>query len=423
MKTKHIIFPVLLLIMTSCATPNKSFYRGDVIGFNDKPITNYTKARGTFMNLKHQDAPCDLTRKTGKDSLIYEIESLQPGNNTTTYYAMELAAKRIKYVRKHYAHNSPATKYYIFLLTDGLDNASPQVAKEEKMCLFERTPEQYQNRVQRKLKSAMGLFHKNLFEVYPYVYKGHDLQKAQADNTKTKEEFDNYLKSEMSCFRYASHGEAPEVIVKEDLDDIAAALTEKFEQTTYTFRVPRSYAGKTIRMTLNNSQNQEIKFTAKVKKSLFTYTLTDIELLTPGVSFVGSKNTKPLKADKSRIKEDKVNAFFVLEDLRYGGYKYDLTGLKFTQEYNDAKHGIWQTNTEYVEVKENSIDTYFLVVIDGSYSLDGGQELYEKTIKSKKPTHLAREKKIATDMIDVLDVNKQSKKAAKKGTSPKTKKK
>lgn len=413
---------ILAFAFASCATVNNNFYRGDVIGFSDKPITNYTTARGVFMNLKRQDEPCNLRSQTGIDSLKQQIEAVPMGNNTTTYYAMELAAKRIKYVRRKIAKNDPATKYYIFLLTDGLDNASPQVAKKEKMCILERTPEQYKKRVQRKLKSAMGLFHKNLFEVYPMLYKGDDLQKTQTENGKTDDMFNNYLREEMNCFRYSSRGEAPKVIIEKNLNLIADTLREKFEKTSYTFRVPRSYAGKKIRMTLTNSHNETISFTARVKKSLFSYSLTDIDLLSPEASFEGSHNEKPIKADKL-YKDDKINAYFVLEDVRYGEkkHRYNLDGLTFKQDYYEERHNLWQTNTEYVEIKEKAIDTYFIVVIDGSYSLDGGKEAYERKIKNKQTTEFATEKKIATDMIDILDVNKQDKKAQKKVNSSKAK--
>ena len=382
-------------VFASCASINNRFYQGDVIGFSNTPTTSYTEARGVFMNMKHQNNPYDLRDANGFASLETEIKSVQRGDNTTAYYAMELAANRIKYVRRKIAKNDPNTKYYIFLLTDGLDNASPEVAKDEKMFLFHRTPEQYQKRVHNKLKSAMGFWNKNLFEVYPMLYLGSDLKETQRMNGITMDSLKRYMANEMECFRYSTRGQehAPEVYQADNFADIMRELEKRFRTSTYTFRVPKSYAGKEIRMNIlmkgKNGQTTKIPFlTARMKKSLFSYTLTDIEFHN---GFSATLNES--KTIKSY--DEGVNAFFVLTNLRYENEAYYPKPADVSQDYKSTS-GVWQMNSEYREVTEQAIDTYFILVIDGSSSLDG---------KGTNNQGFKEETGIALKLIKILNPN------------------
>ena len=395
---------IFALVFTSCATVNNKFYRGDLIGFSDKPTTSYTAERGAFMNLKPQSEPYNLLDNAAYNEMKTKIKSVPRGNNTTAYYAMELAAKRVKYVRKKIAKNDPATKYYIFLLTDGLDNASSQVAKNEKQILFDRTPEKYQKRVQKKLKSAMGLFHKNQFEVYPMLYVGKDLEETKTKNKMSEEAFRAYLEEEMKCFRFSSRGEeyAPELNLARDFNKIMAGLNKKFINSSYTFRVPKGYAGKQIRMNLTNEKKEKITITARVKKSILGYYLTDIQS-SNGVTFEMNGKTK-LAADKTYEKMDNVNAFFILDNLCLNGNPFYPHNTTIPQEY-EARNGIWQTNSEYKEVTESAIDTYFVLVMDGSSSL--GKAGFEE------------ETKIALRIMDVLNMSGDKKSQSSKAKSKK----
>ncbi len=381
--------------MASCGTPNKLFFRGDVIGFSNTPVTSYQANRGLLMNIQHQSDPYDLMQDQDLKAMRSQIKATPRGDNTTSYYAMELAAKRVKWIRRKVAKNDPQTKYYIFLLTDGLDNASPQVAKNEKRILFNRTPEQYKKRVQRKLKQAMGLFHKNLFEVYPMLYEGDDIKDLKRNVSQDK--YEEMLSLYMDCLRFSSQGResAPELIHAEDFGEIAKKLNKKFHTASYTFRIPKSYCGKRIRMTFENDKKQVVTLEAELQKVLTSYYLTDIKL-SNGATIA---NNIKIQADKSfeESQNDKINAYFVIDDFELNGNTYFPVPKKVKQEY-EVSSGIWQINSEYREVVLSAIDTYFVVVIDGSKSLDG---------KSGTQKNFEKETKLATDIIDILSKKKK----------------
>ena len=123
-----------------------------------------------------------------------------------------------------------------------------------------------------------------------------------------------------------------------------------------------------IRMNFVNSQNQEVTLTAKLKKSLFSYFLTDIKL-SDGATIQLFKANNSLKASKL-YPQDNINVYFVINDLQLNGVAYMPQADKVTQAY-ESRPGIWQLNSEYQEVTKTAINTYFVLVIDGSKSLDG----------------------------------------------------
>ena len=262
MQRKILVLVTSVLLLSSCGTPKNRFLQGDVIGFSDRVQTSYDNPQ-----LKHPLRPWNLLNEEEKAKMRQELTTIIPrGENTAAYYAMELATERIKYVRRHYAENDPQTKYYIFLLTDGLDNASPEVAKREKKILFSRTPEQYQKRLQKKLKGAMGLFAKNTFEVYPMMFEGEDMKTSINRNKKMSEaQFKQEVAESMDCFRYSSKGNAPELISADNYRTIIEELRKKFISSTYTFRVPKSYVNKKIRMNFENRHGKKITLTGTLQ--------------------------------------------------------------------------------------------------------------------------------------------------------------
>lgn len=361
-KSPNLIGVVAVLLLSSCATEHTRFFRGDVIGFSDRVTTSYTLgSRGLFMDYQQQSEPFDLLTASGRTKMNDAINQVPRGNNTTAYYAMELAAKRIKYVRKKIAKNDPNTRYYIFLLTDGLDNASPQVAKNDGRMLFSISPEKYQKRVQKKLRRAMGWWSKNDFEVYTLMYEGDDIEEAKKMNNLTEEQYKTWLEESMNCFRFSSNGEPPELISANSFQSIIEKVKSRLKVSSYIFKVPKSYAGKRIRMIFNNRTGNDT-ITATLQKSLFSYSLSDIKF-SNGV-------TASIEANDSFEKDDNVNVYFSINDFRVNGRAFSPEARKVTQDY-EYQPNLWQRNSEYTEVTEDAINTYFILVIDGSRSLDG----------------------------------------------------
>ena len=398
MKCKLFFFMTTALLLSSCGTVHYRFLQGDVIGFSDKVETSYDAPRGFFSELKPQLRPRDLLNASDKASMRQELTTIIPrGENTAAYYAMELATERIKYVRRKYAKNDPQTKYYIFLLTDGLDNASPEVAKQEKKILFSRTPEQYQKRLQKKLKGAMGLFAKNTFEVYPMMFEGEAMQSSKQRNKMSDAQFKQKVAEDMKCFRYSSVGEAPELISADNFRTIIEELRKKFISSTYTFRIPKSYVNKNIRMNFENRHGKKISLTGKLQKKGFSYVFSNIQFDDPSTTYYlksrfCTEQGKSLIAHANPEGADPLNVYFTIEDIRIGNSPYFPVGEKVEQEY-ETSNDFWQLNSEYREVTKGAINTYFLLVVDGSRSLDG---------KNNQQNGFKQETDMAKEILDML---------------------
>lgn len=395
---KLFIIASAILVLTSCKTIHTRYLQGDVIGFADRVETSYNAPRGLFSVLKPQDRRgWDLLDNAQeRETMRKQIQTIIPrGENTTAYYAMELATERIKYMRRHM--HDPQTKYYIFLITDGLDNASPELAKKEKKILFSKTPEQYKERLQKKLKHTMGWFAKNTFEVYPMMFEGEDMQETKDRNHMSNAQFKQKLEQDMECFRYSSVGEAPKLISADNFKTIIGELKKKFVTSSYTFRVPRSYANKKVRMNFKDARGQKVSLTGTLKKSGFSYVLTDISLDNPQATYSKtsrfcSKDGATFVAHAAPTGKDELNTYFTIEDFRIGTTPYFPQKKSVEQEY-ESSPGFWQLNSEYHEVAAGIINTYFLLVIDGSTSLDG---------KNKKQNGFELETKMALDIMDML---------------------
>lgn len=413
MKRLTIVYLLFCILFLSSCTSNKYFLRADVIGFSNSVRTSYDSKRGIFSGVSSQTEPYNLldvtyNRTTGKNvisinrteqsKLQTELYLTPREDMTAVDYAMVLAAKRVNYIRRRIAKNDPNTKYYIFLLTDGTDNVSPEMAKREYDVLFPKTAEKYEARVQNKLKGAMGLFAKNQFEVYPMIFVGEDMQETQKTNKVSDEQFKKFIDNKMEHFRYSSVGEAPKVIQATDYGDLIKELRKKFGSPAYRFRIPTSYTGKQIRMTLEDRNGNKATLTGTFKKEMANYVLSDVQI--KGITI--DINT-PYTKDNGKIivatDAYNGNAYFTLNDLRVNSVDpYFPVCEKATQEVNFS--GMWQLNSEYNEKNELIIDTYFMIVLDGSKSLDG---------KNGTQKGFEKELKMANDIVMmVLNPNKET---------------
>lgn len=127
--TKEFLLLLIALAFNSCATVRENRLMGDVIGFSDDVQTSFDYQPGFFKNFMPQSNPYDLLNPSERNEMDKFIRSIPDGQNTVGYYALDMVLDRIKYVRKKVMHKDPETKYYIVLLTDGLDNGSTVVAQ------------------------------------------------------------------------------------------------------------------------------------------------------------------------------------------------------------------------------------------------------------------------------------------------------
>lgn len=403
------MFGAVIMLLSSCAS-NRHFLRADVIGFSNRVDMSYGSKRGLFSGVTAQDEPYNLLtynykndtwskNEQTKKAIHTQLKSTPRGDMTAVDYAMVLAAKRVNYIRRKVAKNDPHTKYYIFLLTDGTDTYSTELAKQEHDIIFPKSQEQYEKRVQNKLKHAMGPFAKNQFEVYPMIYLGEDMLETKSRSKKNDVQFKQYIDDRMSHFRYSSIGEAPEVIQATDFGVIAKDLRKKFISSSYTFRVPTNVKGKQIRMNFVNRRGVKATLTGTLSKKLFSYVLTDIKLNGVTIDLTSEyvkDNGKTLKANNSYDG----NAYFTIDDIRYEKtLPYFPDESKVEQEIEIS--GIWQLNSEYSEDTDIAYDTYFVIVMDGSKSLNG---------KKNNQKGFEKELDLAEEIVDmILDPRKGQK--------------
>lgn len=127
-----------LVVLPSCKI-HESFSRADLIGFSADVQPSYHVEEGPFKNLEPQSAPYDLL--ANEEGFGELLEDVRTGDNTTLYYATDVAIDRIKYVRTKVAKRDPETLYYIFIISDGLDNASVSVSHNHRQTTFISRPD------------------------------------------------------------------------------------------------------------------------------------------------------------------------------------------------------------------------------------------------------------------------------------------
>ncbi len=384
------------MLMSGCATQNLGFLRGDVIGFSEGASTSYNASKGVFKNWKKQNDPFDLTLPEDVEAMNAYIKNDIPrGSNTAAYYAVELACDRIRYIRTHYAWGDKKTKYYIFLLTDGLDNNSTQAAQNDGQTWFKVSADKYPKRLQRKLRWAMG-FQRNLFEVYPMLYEGDDIRAIMEENNLDSVAYRNFLKSKMDCFRYSSNGVAPELVLANDYQKIFADMQERFISSAYEFRIPKSFAGKKVRMMFTSKNGEKSELIGDFVKRGATFQLENVQFEGMTVSMDNSvfmrNHGNTLKAVHQQDSTNS-NVFFRLEEMRRDNKAFVVgNGPKDVRQYYQD-NGLWIVNSEYNTEQFVTLDTYFVLVIDGSKSLDG---------QNGNMTEFEMETGMASDIIEMI---------------------
>lgn len=388
------------LSLASCATTNNRFLQADVIGFSEKAETSFLCYRGPYNASRNQSQPFDLMMGTNSiKTYIQQDGNIPRGQNTCIYYSMDLALDRITYVRKHFAKNDVNTKYYIFLLTDGLDNNSPAVAKEDKRIPMGIKADEYPNRITKRIRKVMGN-KKNRFEVYPMLLEGEDIRQMRAENT----DFDSYLERKLGCLCYSSTGKTPKLIHEDEYSKIFRELRKQFVSSSYEFLIPKSYEGKKIRMTLQRRSeggkvlDEKAVVEGVLSKNGLGYVLEDLSL--NGLEFKdanipGARECATRLISNTSTRKGS-NVLFRIDQITKDNMPFFVNSKTVRQEFNDG--GIWITNTEYKEQEDVNVDTYFLLVLDGSTSLDG---------KQGKDARFKDELRMAENIIDMVSVKKK----------------
>lgn len=384
-KTNVLAFISLLIVMaSSCATVRENRLMGDVIGFSDDIQTSFDYQPGVFKSLSSQSLPYNLLENSGKTNMDDFIRQIPDGKNTVGYYALDVALDRIKYVRKKVMGRDPETKYYIILLTDGLDNASVQVARNNHYGYYNDI-ESYIAKLNKKKTKIMGWKNKqDYFQIYPILFTAGDLEEMRRRNKMSDADFKNYVMRVMEGYRGASKGvEPPMPIYGADLDSLVKQFEEQFSIQGFEFHVPKGYLNKRIRMTMEDLAGNKVSIEGTFTKVGFNYVFKDISF-SEGFMSESVPTGGVIKA-KNKWDRASVSSVFMVDDLKLNNKPFrintDLNTIK--QEYID--YDVAVTNSEYQSQADSRKNAYVLLIIDGSKSFKDNSKLAkEKAIEMRR---------------------------------------
>lgn len=382
--TKAILLLLVAWVFSSCATVRENRLMGDVIGFSDDIQTSFKYEPGFFKNWKPQSNPYNLLKTQGQKDMDQFIRAIPDGQNTVGYYALDMALDRIKYVRKKVMHRDPETKYYIVLLTDGLDNGSTVVARNNRQGYYKNI-EKYIAKLNKKKSRVMGWKKKqDYFQIYPILFTKGDLEKMKGSNHMDDVTFQNYVMKMMEGYRGSSKGiTKPDPIYGSDLNELVREFQEQFSIQGFEFLVPKGYLNKRIIMSMEDLSGNKASIEGTFAKQGFSFVFKDIKY-SDGLISESVPSGSTIKA-KNPLEKGSILSVFMIDNLKLNGKPFkintDITTIE--QQYQDF--GYFVTNSEYQSQAESRKNAYVLMIIDGSKSFEENSALAkEKAIEMRK---------------------------------------
>lgn len=375
---------LIAIAFSSCATMRENRLMGDVIGFSDDVQTSFTYEPGFFKNWKTQSVPYNLLTPKGRSAMDNFIRSIPDGQNTVGYYALDMALDRIKYVRKKIMRRDPETKYYIVLLTDGLDNGSTVVARNNRQGYYKNI-ESYITKLNKKKTKIMGWKKKqDYFQIYPILFTAGDLEKMKESNKMDSVTFHNYVMNMMEGYRGASKGvEVPSPIYGDNLDKLVKEFEEKFSIQAFEFLVPKGYLNKRIRMTMEDLDGNKASIEGTFAKQGFGYVFKDITFSEGLIS--ESVPSRGMVKSKNNNEKGSILSVFMIDNLKLNGKPFKINTDVRTIEQQYMDFGYFVTNSEYQSQAESRKNAYVIMIIDGSKSFEENSTLAkEKAIEMRR---------------------------------------
>lgn len=376
---KAMVLTIIATYFCSCVTVRENRLMGDVIGFSDDVQTSFKKINNTMYS-----DPYNLLSTNGKNSMDAFIRKIPDGQNTVGYYALDIALDRVKYVRNKIMHKDPETKYYIILLTDGLDNGSVVAARNHHKGYY-KDIESYIEKLNKKKSQIMGLKKKqDYLQIYPILFTAGDLEKMRINNKMDDSAFDKYVMSMMEGYRGSSKGvEKPKPIYGDNLDDIVKAFEEQFAIQGFEFLVPKGYLNKRILMTMEDLSGNKVSVEGTFAKQGMNYVFKDIKfsdgLVSESVPVGGM-----IKA-KNNTEKGSLLSVFMIDNLKLNGKPFKINNDISTIEQQYMDYGYYITNSEYQSQAESRKNAYVIMIIDGSKSFKENSKIAkEKAIEMRK---------------------------------------
>jgi hypothetical protein len=331
----------------------------DAVRFSD----NVTS---TFDGKANCNTPYLLGNTKDYGTIMSFISKTGQGQNTSAYYALDVALDRIEFVKNSYLKEDPNTKYYVIMLTDGLDNNS--IAKNPKMTSREMYAEAIQKRMSQIFKKSP-----NAFKSYVLLYEGKDWLANDFSDDDTKKILDPFTGSAGSAT------ERPRPINGKDFGQLAERFQKEFTSYDFDFSITAGYRGQTCRMLLKDApvESEKIWIEADFIYKKKQYQLENIK------TSAGLTYNKAAFINKG-VKKDESNVSFSFKDLKLKGESREITNKeKVTQWFYE--YGKPLKNSEYGTKDSMTQDAYVILIMDesSSYSKEdfkASQELMMKII-------------------------------------------
>jgi hypothetical protein len=347
------------VLLSSCATYHQKL-KADVIGFNDNITTSYNYTnKCIFKKLRKQSAPYNLRNNEQQEQMKSFVYSLEQGETTSAYYALDNGLDSVKYVQKKFMGKDPNSKYYVVMLTDGLDNNSVALANRNKGTFAKNynTSEEYANQIQEKITKTMRKYYffdlfsgandKNQFQSFVLLYKGKDLKESGYS--------DDELEKILTPYTGAQNAERPKPLMGENFDVLLEKFSNELIQREFTFGIPNGYIGKKVRMYLNDTNVwMEGDFIKEGSSFKFQISGTSDSLTMKSKTLFSGTNSR----------ENKNSIYFSVKDLKLKGKPYKVINAE--QWFLDM--GKLRKNSEYRAEANSFKNAYIIVILDSSLS-------------------------------------------------------
>lgn len=304
----------------------------------------------------------DLNEGYKVQSLWRGIENLTVLNNETAeYYAMDIALDEIQ--NRVLKKKDKETKYYLILLTDGLDNVSLEMARKDGRGVYDSL-EAYADSLNKRMNTILnksylfGLVQNeniyNTFQSWPIMFFGDDM-KSSGYEKKEAMELLKPLAGAQNTF-------TPNPIVEEETGRILELFKQQFVVTQYSFLIPKGYVEKRVKMSFYDKNGKNATMEADFKRiGKDKFGLSKIK--TSENFFIDTKDEDIIISDESGDGEN--SAVFTIDNLRLNEKPYSIKSAK--QEYYE--NGKFRTNSEFDDKAGMKKNAYILLVLDTSKSL------------------------------------------------------
>ena len=402
-QSKGMFFVLAGIILTSCATTYKEKMYADVIGFNDDVMLSYMppprKSKPTDVVkpipgvITDEGNPYDLLIPAQALAMQDAIAQVPLGQNTAALYALDVGLDRVVSINKNkkLMERDPNSRYYIVFFTDGIDNASVNMAQRTRRGNYPQGiagRDAYGAAMHSRMESILkkyyflGLIKKpnttNSFQSYVLVFQGQDLESYS----------DEYLINITNPFRAAQNaGDAPALIMDSSMNGLQEKFQDAFIIPSFSFQVPKDYVGQKVKMVLGwDDDGEPVWFEATMqyqqRRFLFFkndfYTLDSITT-SPGFSFEENTKQVRIEMDKEAYDKNANTVSFIINDLKLVERSFRVNREIVTQWHDEGTGDSKFENTEYKKEGSGKKNAYILLILDMSQSLGENAEAARKT--------------------------------------------